>query len=426
MNKIIKTRIAPSPTGFLHIGTARTALFNYLFARQNKGQFVLRIEDTDKARSKPEYEEDIINGLKWLDLNWDEEIVRQSDRTDRHLQQANRLVEMGVAYEKDGAIWFKVPQDQEIKFNDLIRGEVSFQSNDLEDFVIIRSDGSPIFYLVGIVDDHDMGITHVIRGEDLLSNTPKQILIARALGYSELTYAHLPLIFNTDRTKLSKRHGAAALTDYQKDYLPSTLINFLGLLGWHPSDDREIFSLEDLVSDFQINRVSKSPAIFDIDKLNSINNYYIKNMDNGDLQNLLLPYKPKNISEDRFQKAVPILKDRLAKLSQFESLASVFGNINDYDSDLLIFKKSTKEKTLLSLSIILDLLPITDCESMVSIEDVLSKIVKDNNLTNGDVYWPVRVALSGLEKSPSPIEMLWVLGPEESIKRIEKAINKLK
>lgn len=422
---LIKTRIAPSPTGLFHIGTARTALFNYLFAKQNGGEFLIRIEDTDKVRSKLEYEEDILTGLKWLGLETSGEIVRQSDRSQQHLAEVDRLLKQGKAYQKDGAIWFKVPRDEKVEFTDLVRGKISFDTNDLKDFVIVRSDGSPIFYLVGIVDDHDMGITHIIRGEDLLSNTPKQILIGRALGYSDFTYAHLPLIFNADRSKLSKRHGATSVKDYRLDYLKESLINFLVLLGWHPSNDREFFSLAELIDHFDLSRVSKSGAIFDLDKLRSINNYYIKNSNDTDLEKILLPYRPANLEDKVYVKSIPILKDRLEILTDFTHLASVFGPLVDYPVQQLIFKKSDLAKTKLALELALKDLINVDFESMVTLEHILSEIVLKNNLTNGDVFWPVRVALSGLEKSPSPIDMLWVLGEKESLKRIKLAISKL-
>ncbi len=421
----IRTRIAPSPTGLFHVGTARTALFNYLYAVQNGGEFLVRIEDTDKVRSKVEYEEDILAGLKWLGLNWSGEIVRQSDNASKHLLEANRLVEQGNAYHKDGAIWFKVEPDQEVKFNDLVRGEVSFKTNDLEDFVIVRSSGEPIFYLVGIVDDHDMGITHIIRGEDLLSNTPKQILIAQALGYEPLCYAHLPLILNPDKSKLSKRHGATSLSDYKQDYLPESLINFLSLLGWHPSTDQEFFDLAGLINNFQLNRVSKSGAVFDLAKLKSINNYYIQAKPTVELGNLLKPYRPDYLDDDKYFKVIDILKSRLEKLSDFTNLCQVFGPLTDYSAQQLIFKKSTFDKTLKAIELALVDFQDADFESMVTLEHALAQIVFKNNLTNGDVFWPVRVALSGQEKSPSPVEMLWVLGQAESLRRINLAYDKL-
>lgn len=434
----IITRIAPSPTGAFHIGTARTALFNYLFAKQNDGQFLLRIEDTDKQRSKKEYELDIIDGFKWLGLSWDKEMVRQSDRLQHHLDAVDQLVKEERAYKKDGAVWFKVPNEEIITFNDLVRGEVSFHSKDIEDFVILRSDGTPIFYLVGVVDDFDMGITHVIRGEDLLSNTPKQILIARALGFTEMTYGHLPLIFNSDHTKLSKRHGATSVTDYRKKgYLPEAMNNFLALLGWHLSEKfqipnpksqnkaEEFFTLDELVKEFDLSRVSKSGAIFDIQKLNSINNHYLKLKDDAGLEELLVDYKGK-LSDGSFKKAVSVLKNRLNYLSEFQDLAKVFGEIPDYDKSILVFKKSNQDDTLKALDLVLQAINQVDFESMVNLEQMLSEIVSQNNLTNGDVFWGTRVALSGLEKSPSPVEMLWVLGKEESQKRLQKAIEDLK
>jgi len=258
----IRVRFAPSPTGFLHIGGVRTALFNYLYARQQGGKFLLRIEDTDRQRSTPEFEKEILDSMKWLGLDWDEDLVHQSKRLDRYREVAQELVAKGLAYEFEGAIKFKIPQT-EVKVYDIVRGEVTYDSKEFDDLVIMKSDGYPVFHLAVVVDDHDMGITHVVRGEDHLPNTPRHILLYQALGWKPPKYAHLPLIFGSDGTPLSKRHGAVAVTEYRnKGFLPQGLINYLALLGWNPGTPQEIFSLSELVKQFSLKRVIKSNAQF--------------------------------------------------------------------------------------------------------------------------------------------------------------------
>ncbi|MEY4440711.1 MAG: hypothetical protein RLY49_337, partial [Candidatus Parcubacteria bacterium] len=279
-NPNIRVRIAPSPTGNLHIGTTRTALFNYLFAKQNGGTFVIRIEDTDKERSKPEFEQNILDGLTWLGLTWDE-FYKQSDRTEIYKNYLKKLIDDGFAYEskeevteegqRDSVIRFKNP-NKAVTFTDMIRGEITFDTTELGDFVIAKSIEEPLFHLAVVVDDHEMKISHVIRGEDHISNTPRQILIGQAIGATQPTYAHIPLILSKERKKLSKRDGATSLVEYKNTgYLKDALINFLAFLGWHPEGDVEILSIEELISQFDITRIQKGGAIFDLEKLNWFN-----------------------------------------------------------------------------------------------------------------------------------------------------------
>lgn len=433
-----RTRIAPSPTGLFHIGTARTALVNYIFAKQNKGEFLLRMEDTDAARNKPEYEEDIKNGLTWLCLKWEGEIVYQKNRVDRYREIVDELVKKGAAYKKDGAVWFKIPPGM-VKFTDLIRGEVEFDSKDIKDFVVTRSDNSPIFYLSGVVDDHDSQITHVIRGEEHLSNTPKQILLLQALGWCLPTYAHLPLILNPDRSKMSKRKDPVSITrDFkQNGYLPEAMINYLALLGWHPSEnlksgilnlesDADIYRLDELIKFYNISKMQHGGAVFDIEKLDSINHHYIQKMSDTELGGALEKYRG-DISKDIFAKFISITKPRLKKLADITQDMDWLKKPVAYDPSLLIFKKSTTESTLTALRAVQSTMLTYEVNIKVDeINGALEQVVKENNLTNGDVFWSVRVALSGLEKSPPPAEMMWVIGKEETTTRIKKAIGKLK
>ena len=433
MNYKFVTRIAPSPTGQFHIGTARTALINYIFAKQNQGEFLLRMEDTDEARNKPEFEQDIKDGLSWLGLNWDGEVVYQNKRTQRYLDVVSDLKTKNFAYEKDGASWFKIPENREIKFNDLIRGEVVFNTKDLKDFVILRSDGSPIFYLSGVVDDNDSQITHVIRGEEHLSNTPKQILILQALGFEIPTYAHVPLILNADRSKMSKRKDPVSITrDFkQKGYLAEALINYLALLGWHETESQksvsDIYSLQEIIQKYDISRMQKGGAVFGQTKLDNINHHYIQEKTDEEFLNLVKSYKPTTIDDDRFNKLALICKDRIKKSSDIVNELVWLKDLSDYPKELLIFKNSNEQDTLKSLQ--------KTCEELNNMpsepEDpktyhlIMHKVMEDLSLQKGDVFWSARVALSGNKQSPPPEQLMWLIGKDESMERIKKAINKL-
>jgi glutamyl/glutaminyl-tRNA synthetase len=277
----IVTRIAPSPTGVLHVGTARTALFNYLFAKQNKGKFVLRIEDTDAERSKKEFEEDILQTMKWLGLDYDE-MYRQSERQAIYEKYLKQMIESGHAYiskestgERDEVIRFKNPNEV-VTFEDKIRGEIKFDTTELGDFVIAKSLNEPLYHLAVVVDDHEMGITHIIRGDDGISNTPRQILIQRAIGAKQPIYAHLPLILGEDKSKLSKRHGAVSIKEYKNQgYLKEAIINHLAMLGWNPGTDQEIFTMPQLIKEFSLEKVSKGGAVFNVEKLDWFNGKHL-------------------------------------------------------------------------------------------------------------------------------------------------------
>ncbi|MEK7194136.1 MAG: glutamate--tRNA ligase family protein [Patescibacteria group bacterium] len=392
--KKIIVRMAPSPTGPLHIGTARTTLFNYLFARKNGGKFILRIEDTDKERSTKEFEQNILDGLSWLGLSYDE-LFRQSERTDIYVSYVKKMIENGSAFiskeevKKEGdrpeVVRFRNPS-KKIKFNDLVRGEVEFDTTELGDFVIAKSPEEPLYHLAVVVDDHEMGVTHVIRGEDHISNTPRQILIQEAIGAERPVYAHLPLILDSERKKLSKRkHGEAVWLDtYKKqNILPQALLNYLALLGWNPGTEQEIFSLDELIKSFSIEKIQKGGAIFDTKKLDWVNKEHVK----------LLPPK-----------------------EQLELVA------RDYDSTLLpldrlkiAWKDTSIEETKNHLLHVLNI--------MSNKEDMMEYAEKWGR---GNVLWPLRYALSGKEKSPDPFTLIAILGIEESKKRVARAIELLK
>lgn len=430
---MVKVRLAPSPTGFLHIGTARTALFNYLFARQKGGQFLLRIEDTDKERSKQEYEKDIVDGLKWLGLNWDGEITHQSERVDEYKKIAKTLVDKKLAYEKDEAIYFKVDSEKEksVEFEDIIRGKVSFKIEDLKDFVILKSDGMPTFHLAVVVDDEAMEITHVIRGEDHLSNTPLHILLQKALGYKTPIYAHIPLIFNADHTKMSKRKDPVSITrDFMPNFRPETMVNFLSLLGWHPTDEREFFTLDELTKEFSLERVQKAAAIFDRAKLENMEVYWREQK--GATEEMKTAYRLeleklgiKEIDEQKIYLAMGMEMLRSIEMEEMAVNTQYIYKKPEIDAALLVFKKSSPRSTKLGLEKVLEILSDLNDWTIENIKKCLKDCIDKHDLTNGDVYWPMRFALSGKESSPSPEEIATVLGKEETINRIRSVISQL-
>lgn len=459
---MIITRIAPSPTGMFHIGTARTALFNFLFAKKNKGKFILRIEDTDPVRSKKEYEKDIIDGLKWLGLKWDSikaqnskfeirnkseilnsniqnrDYCKQSERLKLYQRYIKKLIDKDAAYKKEGAVWFRLSSYPKkfIEYEDLILGKLKFDKVNFNDFVLIKSDGVPLYMFAAVVDDHLMGMTHIIRGDDHINSTPQQIMLYESLGFKIPNFAHIPMILNSDRTKMSKRKNPVSVTrDFQdKGYLPQAMINYMALLGWNPKTDQEFFNLNQLVKKFDLSKVNKSGAIFDIKKLNYFNNQYIKKSSNDFLITLILKLKTHNhnlyLKTDKNQMAriIEVIKEKMNNLIEIDKLSDFFFTLSSYESKLLIFKKSNREKTLRGLTSTYNTFKAS-VDSVFGDKDILNQIlveiVKANKLENGDVFWPVRAALSGLEKSPSPTELLWVLGKAESLKRIGLAIKKL-
>lgn len=429
----IKTRIAPSPTGLLHIGTARTALYNFLFARANKGEFILRFEDTDKLRSKEKFEKDITAGLKWLGLVWDGKVLYQKNRLKIYTQNIQKLLKSGSAYEKDGALWFKMPYNQSISWNDEVRGKIEFSTSNDKDFVIVRKDGTPLFALSNTIDDYEIDkITHVIRGEDHISNTPRQILIAKALGYqTKIKYAHLPMILNEDKSKMSKRKDPVSVTkDFmEKGYLPEALVNFMALLGWNPGGDKELMTIDEMTKKFNFKRVNKAGAVFDIEKLNWINAQYLKKLSDNELLKQANKYFQAGIDTNLKSRILKVIKDRLEYLDQISDASAYFFKLPKYNKDLLIFKKSDLDSTRRGLEIARDALDNADEPTWNSQDDLnqlLASEVQKFVLSNGDLFWPVRAALSGMEASPSPSELLWVLGKNESLCRIDKAIEKLK
>ena len=506
--KKVRVRFAPSPTGYMHVGNFRTALYNYLFAKKNGGDFLIRIEDTDQARFIEGAAEQLLEAIDFMGLKWDEgnflktkiladmqaapsttypktiEIgdcgpYAQSERTEIYRKYADQLVADGKAYycfcepkrlsemreqqqadkkapmydrycltnlssdqinEKlkencPATIRLKVPKDEIVEFNDLIRGKVSFNTSNIDDQVLMKSDGFPTYHLANVVDDHLMKITQVIRGEDWLPSTPKHILLYRAFGWEVPEFAHLPLLLNPDRSKLSKRQGDVAVEDYiKKGYLKEAIMNFVAMLGWNPGEGstQEIFSLEELVEKFELNKVHKAGAVFDLKKLDWINGQYIKKLSDDELLKNALPFfaekdffkdaGAERQADEYLKKVLTIEKERLAKFSDVGDENKFFFQEISFEKEMLRWKTSSDEEIVLSLEKAKETLnEIAENDwDVKKIEEKLLIVAGDKR---GDLLWPLRTALTGAQKSPSPFECSWVLGKKESLKRIDDAIK---
>jgi glutamyl-tRNA synthetase len=465
----VRVRFAPSPTGFLHIGGARTALFNWLYARHGGGTFILRIEDTDRTRSTGEYIEAIVEGMKWLGLDWDEGPFRQTDRFDVYRSYAEKLVREGKAYycycsseeletrrkealargrlpKYDGrcrtlkkpvpgvspVVRFMMPQEGHTVIDDLIKGKVVFENGQLDDLIIVRSDGTPTYNLTVVVDDVDMGITHVIRGDDHLNNTPKQVQIYRALGYKVPGFAHLPMILGADRTRLSKRHGATSVTAYREmGYLPEALLNYLVRLGWSYGD-QEIFSEEELIRYFSFDNVGKAAAVFNPEKLLWLNGQYIMRMAPERLADLVMPFlmQEKVVSEGQaidkawLSRAIATLQERSRTLLELAHSLNYY-IVEDVEYEEKARAKFLNGKSLALLSELRDELdPITDF-SAAELEKVFSGMMEKHGIKLGSLAQPVRVALTGGTVSPGIFEVMEVMGREKTLTRLDRAIRSI-
>src|SRR3989344_2811046 len=504
--KTVRVRLAPSPTGSFHIGTARTALFNWLFARQNGGAFIVRIEDTDMERSEKKFEAEILEGLRWLGLDWDEgprldadkrglttQInadnigenprldphtsayigdygpYRQSERKDIYKKYIEKLLSDGYAYycyctkeeleaerqtmlsqglpskygghcrnitspqanKKPEVIRFKTPEAT-AEFKDIIRGKITFNASLLGDMVIAKDSSNPLYNLANVIDDELMEITHVIRGEDHLSNTQKQILFVRALGFNEVMYAHLPLILNPDRSKMSKRAGDTALLEYRnRGYLPEAIVNFLALLGWHSKDNREVFERNDLIKEFDLARVQKGGAMFNQEKLDWLQGEHLKKTGTEEIfEKLTAIFKEKNIAAESelLKRVIEIERTRIKNLREFTEEVGFFFILPEYDPKLLVWQKQQMPgrdigRILAQVAETLEVLKLKgDYPSREEISYALGGLIAADG--RGGVLWPLRVALSGQTASPDPAEIIEILGITESKKRIKIAIKK--
>ncbi len=464
---MVRVRFAPSPTGYLHIGGARTALFNWLFARHNKGKFILRIEDTDRSRSTEEYIEAIIEGLRWLKLDWDEGPYRQTDRFDIYRNYVDKLLREGKAYrcyctpeeleerrqkslsegrtpkydgrcreikeplpERPFAIRFKMPEEGQVIIRDMIKGEVVFENSQLDDLIIMRSDGTPTYNFVVVVDDVEMGITHVIRGDDHLNNTPKQVHIYRALGYETPQFAHLPMILGSDRTRLSKRHGATSVLAYRDmGYIPDALVNYLVRLGWSYGD-QEIFTIDELIEYFSFENVGKSSAIFNPEKLLWLNSQYMMKTEEQKLSEMVIPYLVKEgiIKEDTpldmtwLSRAIRTLKERAKTLVDLARMLRYY-IAEEVDYDEKARNKFLTTETLPRLKEIRNALEGLSPFSAPEIEKVFKEFVSSYNIKLGQIAQPVRVAMTGGTESPGIFDVLEIIGKEKTLRRLDSAIE---
>ncbi len=469
----IRVRFAPSPTGYLHIGGARTAIFNWLFARHHRGKFLLRIEDTDFARSDPKMVQAIYNGLKWLGLDWDEEPIFQSTRLKRYRQFSQQLIENNQAYycycsqqklaerkefgEKDErsyrydgycrnrsneekkrfesqglprVIRFKV-EPGEISFNDEVHGSLTIDNIEIDDFIIIRSDGIPTYNFAVVIDDHDMKISHVIRGDDHLSNTPKQVMLYQALDWQRPKFAHVPLILGSDKKRLSKRHGATSVSDYESaGYLPAAMLNFLSLLGWSPGEDREIMTKPELIENFSLQGISKKSAIFDEAKLIWMNGRYINQMSNDEILIKIVPilkdrklFTESNIDDTYIKSAISLLKPKIKKISDFVDLGIYFFKdpgkyekeaIKKYWQDEAVVDRLYKTSKRLSG---------LDRFNATNIENAVRSLAEELGIAAAKLIHPIRIALTGFSVSPGLFELMEVLGRETVIRRINNAVK---
>lgn len=496
---MFRTRFAPSPTGFLHVGGLRTALFSYLFAKKNDGKFLVRIEDTDQERFVEGGIENILRSLRWAGIQTDEgvtlgksddQIVEvgdngpyvQSKRLEIYKKYSQELVEKGSAYycfctkERldelrkiqeasklptgyDGhcrnlgyetinkkmetgeffVIRMKTPEEGKTAFVDLVRGKVEFENKLIDDQVLIKSDGFPTYHFAVVVDDHLMGITHVIRGEEWLPSTPKHILLYRMFGWQAPEFAHLSLLVNEQKQKLSKRHGDVSVEDFkEKGYLPEAIVNFIAFLGWNPGDERELFTLKELEKEFDLSRVSKAAAVFNREKLDWYNQQYIRKIGNERLVEMCMPYL-ENAGLDPVQgsrttnyeflnRAINLVKDRLVRLSDVsEMVGFLFAEKLVYEPDLLIWKKSTGEIARKILLELIDLLNTIDVQhwSEEKLGQEVGGWIAEKKMGNGEVLWPMRVALSGAKNSPPPYDIADVLGKEKTLERLRFAAERL-
>jgi glutamyl-tRNA synthetase len=482
----VRVRFAPSPTGYPHVGNIRTALFNWLFARHSSGSFIVRIEDTDVNRKVEGAMEAILDSLRWLGIEWDEgpEVggsygpYFQSQRLDIYQKAAQHLLAEGHAYpcycseerlarmraemarrkesmrsydrrcrnltqeeraqfESQGivpVIRFKIPLEGQTRFDDLIKGDVAFDNSTLDDFVLLKSDGYPTYHLANVVDDHLMKITHVLRADEWLSSTPRHVLLYSTLGYQPPLFAHLPMILGPDRSKLSKRHGATAITEYQeKGYLPQAMMNFLALLGWSLDDRTELFTKEELIQNFSIERISKTSAIFNLDKLKWMNGVYIRKLTPEELADKLLlfldrglpPSVKRPLSREYVKQIVPLIRERFTTLEEAAELCMFFfADELAYDTDLLLGKKLTREYAVRGLEAALERLQAIPFDAK-SLEDALRSLANRLGLKAGDFFGLLRVAVTGRTAAPPLFQTMEALGQERCLKRIKAALMKL-
>jgi glutamyl-tRNA synthetase len=483
----VRTRIAPSPTGYMHIGTLRTALFDYFLARQHNGQFIIRIEDTDRERLVPGAVESLLRTFKTLGIEHDEGPVLlpdgklgekgaygpyvQSERLSLYKKYVDELVDNGHAYHcfctkerleamraeqqatkqtpkydrlcakltsdevatrlgrgENFVVRMRIPEGK-TAFDDAIRGHIEFDNRDVDDQVILKADGFPTYHLAVIVDDHLMKITHIIRGEEWLSSTPKHIILYDMFGWDKPVFAHAPLLLNPDRSKLSKRQGDVAVEDYLKrGYLVRTLINFVGTLGFNPKADQEIYSVAELIAHFDLSRVNKAGAVLNMEKLDWMNNQYLQTLTIDELADAAAPFVQADVHSDLVRRALFVERARVNRLDELQTKIDPYLQLPSYDTSMLVWRKAdaadAKAQLTRMAQLITGLLE-ADFVAPAALEAKVIQFIKEQSLQNGNVLWPLRVALSGQEKSATPFEFLWALGRDEALVRINRALNLL-
>ena len=435
----MKLRIAPSPTGELHIGNARTALFNWLYARKHNGKFLLRIDDTDVERSTPEFQQNIIEGLEWLGIDWDEGFdknssisYKQSDRFERYEKIAQDLVEKGLAYEDDGAIRFKVQDGQNIYFEDYIRGDMNFNTNDIEDFVILRSDKTPTYHLASTVDDIDYEISIIARGEDILSSTPKHIMIMKALDAKIPDFCHLPLLFGPDGKKLSKRHGDTSVSSFRdQGILANAMFNYMSILGWSPGDDLEIFQRDFAIDNFDLKNVLPNPAIFDTVKLLWMNGQYIRNLSKDEFSKKATDNISTSLGREIFKEELeriniilPVVQERLETLNditdQIKFLLDEPFTVNTEE-----WNGVNSENVQNYLKNIRENFKLMEKFDLENIENMMRDELKELNMKPKEGFQGTRIAVTGTKISPPLFESIYALGKSATIARLAEMIENL-
>lgn len=417
----MRVRFAPSPTGYLHVGGARTALYNWLLARGSGGQMLLRIEDTDRERSTEENIDVIYAGMRWLGLDWDEEPVSQTSRRERHDEAVAQLRESGAVYEDEGAMRLRVGEGEDVVVDDAVYGEIRTPRSSIKDFVVARSDGSPVYHLAVVVDDHDMGITHVIRGSDHMTNTAKHVLLQEALGFERPQYAHLPLLHGPDGKKLSKRFDAASLL-WLRDagYLREAVINYLALLGWGYDDTTTFFTIDDLKEKFSLGRVSKNPAVFDEAKLRWMNGHYLRELEVDDLKARLEELLGR---EDIPRAAVEIAQEKMQTLADFWPLAAFL--VERQETDPAAWDKVMKDGAAERLEKAREALAGIEPFGPEQVETALRGVVEETGAKPKEVFQPIRVAIAGTTVSPGIFESVAALGQAEALTRIDDALMRV-
>jgi glutamyl-tRNA synthetase len=414
----MRVRFAPSPTGVLHIGGARTALYNWLLARGRGGAFVLRIEDTDRERSTPENVEQILEALRWLELDWDEGPLSQWERRERHSEAVERLLESGDAYEDEGAVRFRVPEEGELRFDDAVLGEIATPYSAIKDFVVRRSDGSPLYNLAVSVDDRDMGITHVVRGQDHVSNTPRQIMLLRALGAEPPRYGHIPLLHGPDGKKLSKRHGAASVQELRDTgYLPEAVRNYVSLLGWGYDESTTFMTTDELVERFSLERVSKNPAVFDEQKLRWMNGRYLRELEPVELGRRLEELYGREVPPE----AVAISQEKMQTLAEFWPMAGFLVERREIDPQA--WDRVMRDGGPDRLRAAREALEAAEPFDTETVERALRGVVERLEVKPKEVFQPVRVAITGTTVSPGIFESVAALGRDETLARIDAALQ---